>query len=89
MNERRIVKKRRNLPHWTVDGSVYSVTFRVAKGSLNHAERAIVLEHVRNGERQVIENAELDPELSGMPWLARKLLLLRSAPVTDAGLCMW
>jgi len=64
MNDRRIVKKRRNLPHWTKEGSVYFVTFRVAKGSLSHEERAIVLEHVRTGERQfyILAGAVIMPD---------------------------
>ncbi len=50
MSGERVVRKRRNLPHWTVDGSVYFVTFRAASGILNEDERAIVLDHIRSGE---------------------------------------
>jgi putative transposase len=43
---------RRNLPHWTVDGSTYFVTFRVASGVLSEAEQSIVLEHIAAGHQK-------------------------------------
>src|SRR6476661_3561210 len=42
-------KTRRNLPHWTLDGSVYFVTFRLLEGVLVPAERVLVLDHVKAG----------------------------------------
>lgn len=39
----------RHLPHWTLQGSTYFVTFRVAEGELNPAERSVVLSHIRDG----------------------------------------
>ena len=50
MSEHSLQKKRRTLPHWTLEGSVYFVTFRLAKGELSEAERAIVLEHLQSGD---------------------------------------
>ena len=52
MNGQRINKKTRNLPHWTLDGSVYFITFRLAQGSLSHEERSIVLQHLGSGDQQ-------------------------------------
>jgi REP element-mobilizing transposase RayT len=45
---------RRRLPHWRVDGAIYFVTWRVAKGGgdLNPAERAIVAEALRFAGRR-------------------------------------
>ncbi len=42
--------KKRKLPHWTLDGSVYFVTFRIREGRLLADEVAIVLQHVRSGD---------------------------------------
>lgn len=39
----------RHLPHWTLNGSVYFFTFRLAAGELSLAERQIVLDHVKAG----------------------------------------
>ena len=51
MNPRNGIKiKRRKLPHWTLDGSVYFVTFRIREGQLLPDEVAIVLQHVRSGD---------------------------------------
>jgi REP element-mobilizing transposase RayT len=41
--------RRRNLPHWTLDGSTYFITFRLQTGELNASERAVVVQHLRNG----------------------------------------
>jgi putative transposase len=40
---------RRHLPHWTLPGSTYYVTFHLINGELAAAERRIVLDHVRSG----------------------------------------
>lgn len=40
---------RRRLPHWTVEGSVYFVTFRTVRGELTPLERQIVFDHVLEG----------------------------------------
>jgi putative transposase len=40
---------RRRLPHWTLPGSTYYVTFCVADGTLSAEERRIVLTHVKEG----------------------------------------
>lgn len=41
---------RRHLPHWTLEGSVYFVTFRAARGvAFDEKEQGIVLEHIKEG----------------------------------------
>jgi REP element-mobilizing transposase RayT len=40
---------RRHLPHWTLPGSTYYVTFHLAAGELSVEERHTVLEHVKSG----------------------------------------
>jgi REP element-mobilizing transposase RayT len=41
---------RRRLPHWTLEGSVYFVTFRIAgERQLNDQDREIVLQHIQSG----------------------------------------
>ena len=49
MREPELRIKRRRLPHWTLDGSTYFVTFRVAGDFFSSDERVIVLDHVRSG----------------------------------------
>jgi REP element-mobilizing transposase RayT len=49
MPEPELTVKRRRLPHWTLDGSTYFVTFRLARGLLSSIERKAVLEHVCSG----------------------------------------
>jgi putative transposase len=49
MPESELRIRRRRLPHWTLDGSTYFVTFRVAGTPLSTPERQIVLDHVRSG----------------------------------------
>jgi putative transposase len=39
----------RHLPHWTLPGSTYFVTFRLGTGELDSDERHIVLEHLKSG----------------------------------------
>jgi putative transposase len=41
--------RRRRLPHWTLDGSTYFVTFRLKSGQLSSAEIRLVLGHIRAG----------------------------------------
>lgn len=50
--EPRLEKRRRNLPHWTLDGSCYFVTFRLKSGLLTEPERMIVLNHIKSGDLQ-------------------------------------
>jgi len=38
---------RRKLPHWTLKGSTYFVTFRIVQGELSKEEQKLVLEHIR------------------------------------------
>lgn len=41
--------RRRHLPHWTIDGAVYFVTFRSIR-ILKESERIIVLDHIKSGD---------------------------------------
>jgi len=41
---------RRHLPHWSREGSVYFVTFRLATGTLTGPERSLVQNHLRSGD---------------------------------------
>jgi len=50
MSEPKLKIRRRNLPHWTLDGSTYFATFRLASGSLSEEERRIVLDHLIQGD---------------------------------------
>jgi putative transposase len=50
MDEPRLRVTRRRLPHWTLSGAVYFVTFHLARGSLSQTERRLVLEHIRSGD---------------------------------------
>jgi putative transposase len=49
MQPPRFLATRRHLPHWTLPGSTYYVTFHLADGKLTAAERRIVLDHVTSG----------------------------------------
>src|SRR6185436_12653531 len=48
------VKKtfRRHLPHWTLQGSTYFLTFCLAQGELSPPERTLLLQHLRAGHGQ-------------------------------------
>lgn len=48
----RLQIKKRNLPHWTLDGSTYFVTFRTARRRLSQDEQEIVFEHLMEGSRK-------------------------------------
>jgi len=41
---------RRNLPHITIPGVAYHLTFRLKEGRLNAEEIKLVLEHIKSGE---------------------------------------
>jgi putative transposase len=43
------ISTRRHLPHWTLPGSTYYVTFHLDGGELTPDERRIVLDHVKAG----------------------------------------
>src|SRR5262249_47855492 len=49
MAQPEIRRTQRRLPHWTLEGSTYFVTFRLARGELSSAERRLVLDHVVRG----------------------------------------
>ena len=51
-NDDRLRVFRRHLPHWRLASSTYFVTFRLLTGTLNPAERVLVLNHVRSGDRK-------------------------------------
>jgi putative transposase len=57
MNEPRLTITRRHLPHWTLPGSVYYLTFRLATGMLSADERRIVLDHVILGNKRFYDLA--------------------------------
>ena len=42
----------RKLPHWTLQGATYFLTFRTACFSLDQDDRAIVLQHIRFGHQR-------------------------------------
>jgi REP element-mobilizing transposase RayT len=52
MNEPQLAITRRRLPHWTLDGSIYFVTFRLMAGQLSSAEVRLVREHMCGGNGQ-------------------------------------
>lgn len=43
---------RRHLPHWTLKGVAYFVTFRTVKGELSVDEQKLVLEHIVDGNKK-------------------------------------
>jgi REP element-mobilizing transposase RayT len=49
MHEPKLKITKRRLPHWTLPGSTYYVSFHLSAGELTIKERQIVLEHVRSG----------------------------------------
>jgi REP element-mobilizing transposase RayT len=49
MSDPQLQIRQRNLPHWTLDGSTYFVTFRLAISPFDEAERRIVLSHICTG----------------------------------------
>lgn len=42
--------RRRNLPHWELEGATYFVTFQLKEGQLSAGEIAVVLEHIKQGD---------------------------------------
>jgi REP element-mobilizing transposase RayT len=40
---------RRHLPHWTINGATYFVTFRTRNGTLTVREQQLTLEHLKEG----------------------------------------
>jgi len=57
MSDGKLTIKRRNLPHWTIDGSTYYVTFHLLAGELTKSERAIVLNHIKQSHRRFYQLA--------------------------------
>jgi REP-associated tyrosine transposase len=46
--EEELTIRRRNLPHWHMEGSTYFITFRLRSGSLSSDERRIVLDAIKH-----------------------------------------
>jgi REP element-mobilizing transposase RayT len=57
MNEPALRITRRRLPHWTLSGSTYFITFRVQTGTMPPTERRLVLDHVKSGHGKFYEVA--------------------------------
>jgi REP element-mobilizing transposase RayT len=49
VSEAELKVRRRNLPHWTLEGSTYFVTFRTKSGTLSIDERKLTIEHLCSG----------------------------------------
>jgi len=43
---------RRKLPHWTLPGSIYFITFKLRSGILTNEERLIVFQHILAGNNK-------------------------------------
>lgn len=43
---------RRHLPHWTLEGSIYFVTFCACKTEFDEYEQRIVLDHIKEGNEK-------------------------------------
>ena len=41
---------RRHLPHWTINDSVYFITFRAQTSVFDETEQRIILEHIKGGD---------------------------------------
>jgi putative transposase len=41
---------RRHLPHWTIEGAIYFVTFCSHRSTLDSDEQRIIIEHIREGD---------------------------------------
>jgi YbgC/YbaW family acyl-CoA thioester hydrolase len=52
MAEPQLRIRRRNLPHWCLDGSIYFITFRAASQVLSIDERRLVLQHIKGGHEK-------------------------------------
>ncbi len=42
--------KRRHLPHWTLEGSIYFITFCAHDTMFDENEQAIILDHIKSGD---------------------------------------
>jgi REP element-mobilizing transposase RayT len=49
-NENELKIRSRKLPHWTLKGVTYFVTFKTYKGKLSIDEQELILEHVKEGD---------------------------------------
>lgn len=43
-------KTRRHLPHWTMAGATYFITFRIKSGEFTMPERLTILKHIQSGD---------------------------------------
>lgn len=48
-------KRRRHLPHWTLAGSTYFLTFRIGEGELSGDERDLLLQQLKDGHGKFYE----------------------------------
>ena len=47
-----LVKHRHYLPHWTLEGSCYIISFRLITGTFNEEEISIILENAKSGHNK-------------------------------------
>ena len=52
MKENGLHITKRHLPHWTLHGSTYFITFRTQDNELSVDEQKIVLEHIKAGDKK-------------------------------------
>jgi thiamine-phosphate pyrophosphorylase len=45
-----VTKKRRHLPHWTMAGATYFITFRIKHGEFTQQEAVQILDHIKSGD---------------------------------------
>jgi putative transposase len=48
-------KTRRHLPHWTIEGATYFITFGTEKAGLTPEEQQLTLSHIRDGDGEFYE----------------------------------
>ena len=49
MKDRNLHRTQRKLPHWTIEDSVFFITFSLNKGTLSDTEKGIVFNHILSG----------------------------------------
>ena len=50
MAEEKLIRTRRHLPHWELQGSTYFITFRISCGRMSDQEQRLVLDHINSGD---------------------------------------
>ena len=79
--ERELDPPRWRLPHFALRRRIAFLT--------RLGQKDIVVTYERDGEVHRVTNAEEDPELSKVPLLPNKFLLIRAVPDSERGYCMW